>query len=171
MRLRRCMALQVTLDDEARFDVASLLAGGAGRDRAPRLLASAPLRAEPEDETLAPLAVLASRRADAIAPRDALVGAHGAAVVDALVAAGWLLDADDSAQADADARDVPWWPPALHAQAAGTWRGIDIAERQDLGLMPDAASLVEANGPPPTHAHRRRVAVRAGSRPGRCRAG
>ena len=161
MRLRRCMALQVTLDDEARFDVASLLAGGDGLDRAPRWLASAPHRAEPAEVTLAQLAVLATLPADAIAPRDALVGAHGAAVVDALVAAGWLLDADDSAQADADARDVPWWPPALHAQAAGTWRGIDIAERQDLGLMPDAASLVEANGPPPTHAHRRAPAAAA----------
>ena len=43
------MALQVTLDDEARFDVASLLAGGDGLDRAPRWLASAPHRAEPAE--------------------------------------------------------------------------------------------------------------------------
>lgn len=154
MKLRRCAALQVTLDDEPRFDVASLLDGGDGLARAPRWLASAPHRVVPAEITLAQLAVLGSLPADTVASRAALAATHGAAIVDALVDAGWLLDAD-APPADADARDVPWWPPALHAQAAGAWHGVDIAERQDRGLMPDAASLVEANGPPPTHAHRR----------------
>ena len=60
MRVRRCAHLMVELDQEPRFEFATLLSGGDGLDRSPRWLAFAPHLPAPVPVGLAELAVLQS---------------------------------------------------------------------------------------------------------------
>ena len=150
----------VELDQEPRFDFGTLLAGGDGLDRRARWRAYAPHLHEPLEVTLAQLAVLEAVPRDEGVALDALRQRFEPSVVDPLVEAGLLvtghnLDARASA-CDAAARRVPWWPPALLAQAAGGWDGIDIEARHEAGLMPTAAQLVDTNGPAPAQEYLRR---------------
>ncbi len=160
MKLRRCAALQVSLDEEPRFDIGLLLGGGDGLDRAARWMAMAPHQPAPREISLAQLAVLAQVPRDGASEAAVLAAAHGEATIAELLEAGWLLRDDDedstAARRDAAARDVPWWPPALVAQVAGAWSGVDIEARQEAGQMPDSGELIAAHGPAPTHEHVRR---------------
>lgn len=160
MRIRRCAALHVELDDAPRFDAQTLFAGGDGLDRTPRWIAHAPALATPCEVSLAQLSVLSALAADDTADYRTLASAHGEPVVDALLASGLLMPdsgGDPVAQArDRHAREVPWWPPALLAHHAGAWSDVDIEERQEAGLMSSSADRVAANGPAPAHEYRRR---------------
>lgn len=165
MKLKRCAVLQVALEDEARFDIAGLLAGGDGLVRTPRWMASAPHLPAAREVTLAELAVLEQIPTDREIEQDELIATHGELVIDALRDAGWLLS-DDLPESprhrlDRSARDVAWWAPALLAQVAGTWTGVDIEARQEAGQMPASAELVAANGPAPAHEHLRRPGLPA----------
>jgi putative peptide maturation dehydrogenase len=158
MFLHRCALLCVELDQEPRFDFASLLQGGDGLDRSVRWRALAPHLSEPVTVSLAQLAVLEACPPEGRLARDALLERHAAADVDALVATGLLLPADaidERAARDANVRDIAWWPPAAVAQAHGAWDGIDIEARNEAGLMPSSEQMVESFGTPPAHAYRR----------------
>jgi putative peptide maturation dehydrogenase len=159
MRIRRCAALLVELDDAPRFDVGTLFAGGDGLDRRPRWLAHAPALAAPCEVSLAQLALLSSLSVDDTIERQALVSQFGEAAVSALLESGLLLPesgGDPAARGrDIGARQLPWWPPALLAQHAGAWTGVDIEERQEAGLMSSSAERVAAHGAAPPHEHRR----------------
>jgi putative peptide maturation dehydrogenase len=160
MRVHRCSMLFVELDAEPRFDFATLLAGGDGLDRSTRWQAYAPHLGKPVPVTLAQLAVLDTLGEQTSIELDALLSQHDPAAVQALLDAGLLLG-DDAAQADARARNataaaVAWWPPALVAQAAGGWDGIDIQARYEAGMMPTCEQLVGAHGRPPSHEYVRR---------------
>jgi putative peptide maturation dehydrogenase len=161
MFLRRCAYLLVELDQEPRFEFASLLSGGDGLDRAARWQAMAPHLAEPVTVSLAQLAILQDCDRDASLALDELVARHGEDEVRHLLDAGLLLrgDADDDdavAARDATLRDIAWWPPAAVAQAHGGWEGIDIEARNEVGLMLSSEQMVEAFGTPPSHEYRRR---------------
>jgi putative peptide maturation dehydrogenase len=156
MFLRRCAHLLVELDQEPRFDFASLLRGGDGLDRSVRWRVLAPHLLEPVSVTLAQLGVLEAFDAARFQPADA--SAHAGSDVQALVELGLLLEQsadDDHAQRDAVLRAVAWWPPAAAAHAHGAWDGIDIQARNEEGLMPSSEQMVEAFGMPPTHEYRR----------------
>lgn len=157
MQLRRCAHLMVELESEPRFDFNDLLAGGDGLDRRAAWLAHAPHLPGPVPVTLAMLAVLEAVDAEAWQPRADLEARFGAERVAALVDAGLLLDQSPTpaAAADAAARDVAWWPPALLAQSRGAWRDVDVERRGEEGLRPSARALVEAFGPAPTPSPRR----------------
>lgn len=159
MHVRRCAHLMVELDQEPRFEFATLLAGGDGLDRSPRWLAYAPHLTEPVPVTLAQLQVLEAASRDEWVEQDALVHAHGEAPVAALVAAG-LLVGDGDAQAewrarDQVAREIAWWPPALIAHSNGGWGGVDIQARNARGQVMSSAELVEAFGSAPEPSYRR----------------
>ncbi len=163
MIVRRCALVFVELDQEPRFDVGALLGGGDGLDRAARWLAHAPHLSEPLQVTLAQLAVLEQVPCEGGLALDALRGQHDEALLAPLLATGLLVtddNLDERARAcDTASRQVPWWPPALLAQSAGSWTGVDIQARQEAGLMPSAAQLVDSNGPAPAQEYLRRPTV------------
>lgn len=165
MRIRRCNRLMVELDQEPRFEFTTLLQGGDGLDRTARWLAFAPHCPAPVPVGPEAFAVLQAVSRDEWTPLDELSAAHGADIVDALVATGLLLsDDDDAASADArrrdDAtRDIAWWTPALVAQAHGIWVDVDIEERSERGLMLTSAQMVDAFGSAPEPDFRRAPAT------------
>src|SRR5687768_17426653 len=103
MRVRRCAHLMIELDQEPRFEFATLLSGGDGLDRSPRWLAFAPHLPAPVPVGLAELAVLQAVSRDDWTPLADLAAAHGATFVDALSDAGLLLREDTDGDADGDA--------------------------------------------------------------------
>lgn len=175
MRFRRCAHLMVELDQEPRFEFATLLAGGDGLARDARWLAFAPHLPAPVPMPLAALAVLPAISRDDWTPHADLVATHGADVVDLLVAAGLLIGEAEvdvgvaggtaagassvaavGARARDDAtRDIAWWTPALIAQAHGAWSDIDIQARSERGLMLSSEQMVEAFGAAPEPDFRR----------------
>lgn len=143
----------VELDQEPRFDFGTLLDGGDGLDRAARWLAHAPHLLEPVTVTVAQLAILEAVPRDPGMDLANLQAQHGAALLEPLLASGLLVTgANLDARAEASdrvSREVAWWPPALLAQSAGGWDGVDIEARHEAGLMPSAAQMVDSNGPAP----------------------
>jgi putative peptide maturation dehydrogenase len=158
MLLKRCAVTFVELDQEPRFDLASVLGGGNGVDRSPRWLAHAPHLREPVVVDTGQLAVLQRISRDEPASRADLEAAHGEATIRTLLAAGLLLGDEsdpDHLRRDTNVREVPWWGPALIAQNAGGWDDIDVQALREHGGMPDSAQLVRENGPAPVHEYRR----------------
>ena len=156
MFLRRCAHLLVELDQEPRFDFASLLRGGDGLDRSVRWRVLAPHLLQPVSVTLAQLGVLEAFDVAQFQPAD--VSAHAESDLQALIELGLLLEQsadDDRTRRDAVLRDVAWWAPAAAAQAHGAWDDIDIEKRNEEGLMPSSEQMVEAFGTPPPHEYRR----------------
>ena len=153
MIARRCAQLFVELDQEPRFEIGNLLGGGDGLDRSARWLAYAPHLHEPVLVTLAQLAVLQDLPREAGVDLASLRELHADALLGPLIEAGLVVtdgNLDERARAsDAAARRLPWWPPALLAQSAGSWDGVDIQVRQEAGLMPTAAQMVQTHGPAP----------------------
>jgi len=157
MRFRRCSHLMVELDQEPRFEFATLLSGGDGVDRSARWLAYAPHLTKPATIGLAALDVLQALPRDDWAAREELTARHGPEAIDELVAAGLLIDESDAAAVARDqaARDIAWWPPALIAHAHGGWGEVDIQARNERGLMLSSQQMVEAFGAAPEPAYRR----------------
>jgi len=172
MHVRRCTHLMVELDQEPRFEFATLLDGGDGIDRSPRWLAFAPHLPAPVAIELAHLAVLQSVSRDAWVTPDELAAIHGHTAIEALLAAGLLIvdgdvptcpggstditDVAAAARARDDAcRDIAWWTPALVAQAHGAWNDVDIEARNERGLMLSSEQMVEAFGAAPEPDFRR----------------
>jgi putative peptide maturation dehydrogenase len=156
MVLRRCASLLLELDQEPRFDFASLLRGGDGLDCSVRWRVLAPHLLEPVSVTLAQLGVLEAF--DAVEFRTADTSAHAESDLQALVELGLLLEQsadDDRTRRDAVLRNVAWWAPAAAAQAHGAWDGIDIEARNEEGLMLTSEQMVDAFGTPPAHEYRR----------------
>jgi putative peptide maturation dehydrogenase len=161
MRVRRCAHLMVELDQEPRFEFATLLNGGDGLDRSPRWLAFAAHLPAPVAVDLALLSVLQRVSRDDWTTPAALAATHGAEAVEALLASRLLIvDDDDAVDADARARDdasrdIAWWTPALVAQAHGIWIDVDIQDRNERGLMLSSEQMVEAFGAAPEPDFRR----------------
>lgn len=157
MRLRRCAQLFLQLDDEPRFDIDLLLAGGDGMDHSARWLAHAPHLPGPVPVSLAAAAVFADVPPAPGIEQGELTRRHGEAPVRELLAAD-LLIGDDTAPGlvarDAAAASLAWWAPALLAQTAGAWDGVDIDAHHAAGHMPTSARLVDEHGPAPAHAFR-----------------
>lgn len=158
MFLRRCAHLFVELDQEPRFEFATLLQGGDGLDRSARWRALSPHLAEPVTVSLAQLAILQGCAKDALLGYESLVAEHAEDDVRQLLESGLLMradGADDGTARDATLREVAWWPPAAVAQAHGGWDGIDIQARNEVGLMLSSEQMVEAFGTPPQHEYKR----------------
>jgi putative peptide maturation dehydrogenase len=146
----------VELEQEPRFDFASLLRGGDGLDRSARWRVLAPHLTEPVAVTLRQLAVLEAFDAEQFKPSD--TAGHDESTLQELIALGLLFEPttdDERARRDAVLREVPWWPPAAAAQAHGEWDGIDIEARNEAGLMPSSEEMVDTFGAPPGHEYRR----------------
>jgi putative peptide maturation dehydrogenase len=154
MRLRRCAQIFLQLEQETRFDINLLLAGGDGLDSSPRWLAHAPHLPTPVPLSLKAAAVLADVPLAPGEDRAAIVERHDEKTVRELLDADLLLceaTAPDLQARDAAAGEVAWWPPALLAQAAGAWDGVDIQARHAAGEMPTSARLVNEHGAAPPH--------------------
>lgn len=160
MIVRRCAMVFVELDQAPRFEFGLLLSGGDGLDRSARWLAHAPHLAEPVEVSLAQMAVLEAVPRDDGVDLAALLSRYPEDQLQALLDAGLLVTADNLSQRDRTcddaARRLAWWPPALLAQSAGGWDGVDIEARHEAGLMPSAAQMVESNGPAPAQEYLRR---------------
>lgn len=157
MRLRRCAQLFLQLDHEPRFDINRLLAGGDGMDSSARWLAHAPHLPAPVAVSLAAAAVLAEMPPAPGIERDVIFARHGEAPVRELLAANLLLGQDtapDLLARDEAATSLAWWAPALLAQTAGAWDGVDIDAHHAAGHMPTSARLVDEHGPAPAHVFR-----------------
>lgn len=155
--------LSIELEEQPRFDLGSLFTGGGGLVSRPRWLARAAHLVEPVEVTLAQLEVLQGVSCEMALPREELERRYGAEQLEPLLAAGLLvgegaLDAR-AAACEAALRDIPWWPPAAIAQAAGAWREVDIQARREAGEMPSSERMVEEQGPAPDHEHRVRPDV------------
>lgn len=159
MSVWRCEVTLVELTHEPRFNLSLVLKGEGGLDSSPRWMAHAAHLPEPRPVTLQQLGVIEQLPASTPLDRAALSAQHGEAMVQSLLDAGLLLDAAAGHRAMAcnlAAKEVPWWPLALVAQASGGWDGIDIQARYEAGLMPSSRQVVEANGPAPDHEYLRR---------------
>jgi putative peptide maturation dehydrogenase len=159
MYVRRCTLLFVELDHEPRVDFLGLLSGGDGLACASRWRAHVAHSPVPVTVTLAQLAVLQQVSADVPCALSTLGEIHGEAVIAEMLSVGLLLG-DGEQHVEMRARDervrgLGWWPPALLAQQAGSWQGIDVHARSEAGLMPTYAQMVELHGQPPHHEHRR----------------
>jgi putative peptide maturation dehydrogenase len=162
MQLRRCAHLFVELDQEPRFEFATLLRGGDGLDRSARWRAFAPHLREPVTVTLSQLAILEACDREGAQSLESLMAVHSEADVNVLKEIGLLLPvaqerADEPTECDATLRDIAWWPPAAVAQAHGAWDGIDIEARNEVGLMLTSEQMVDAFGTPPSHEYRRKA--------------
>ncbi len=146
------------LDEEPRFDFATLLSGGDGMDRSPRWLAHAPHLTAPVVVETAWMATLQAAPRDQWLPRASVAGE--ADVLDALLALGLLISDGDAhahwRERDQAARDIAWWPPALIAHASGGWGDVDIQARNERGLMLSSQQMVDAFGAAPEPEYRRR---------------
>ena len=160
MKLRRCAMLLIELDQQSRFEFATLLAGGDGLDRRPRWLAYAPHLETPVEVNVAEMAALETIAAQEWVLADTLREAHGAAVIDGLLAKALLLGDHAAHEAlracDERAHSIAWWPPAAIAQAQGGWSEIDIQARDERGLMMTSRQMVDAFGQAPPHEYLRR---------------
>lgn len=160
MMVRRCAQMFVELNQEPRFDFDTLLAGGDGLDRTARWLAYAAHQREPLVVTLAQLEILQQVSRDEDMALALLQARYPHDLLAPLLEWGLLVtdgNLDDRARAcDGAARRLPWWPAALLAQSAGGWDDVDVQARQEAGLMPSAAQMVQAHGPAPAQEYLRR---------------
>jgi putative peptide maturation dehydrogenase len=147
----------VELDDQPRFDFATLLAGSDGLDRTPRFLAYAAHLDQPVPVDVVQLVLLQKLSALASSDWQALCAEHDASALQGLLDLGLLIGehADHDALRDRDValRDVAWWPPAAIAHAHGRWQDVDIQARNEQGLMLSSEQLVDAFGPAPEPEH------------------
>jgi putative peptide maturation dehydrogenase len=153
--------LFLLLDQAPRFDVRQLLAGGDGINRSSRWLAYAPHLPGPVEVSLAAAGALAEVPLAPGEPRSAIVRRHGEQVVNELEGAGLLLGDEAEphlVERDKAAAELAWWPPALLAQTAASWQGVDIQAHHEAGRMPTAARLVDEHGAAPSHQLRLRPA-------------
>ena len=158
MRIWRPAVTFIELNEEPRFNLALVFGGEAGMDRSPRWLAYGPHLPEPVPVALDLLAILQQMPSGEPVERSELDTRHGERNVQSLLDLGLLIGDDAEPRilaCDTASREVPWWTPALVAQSAGGWTGIDIQARYESGLLPNSQELVEANGPAPGHEYRR----------------
>lgn len=150
MRLRRCRHLLIEPVETHELDLADLLHGGRGLETTRGWRALAPHLAEPVPVLAAYLPVLGAVDAHAWLPRAALLEAHGAESIDALLAAGLIhsdAESDPMRVRDEQVRAQHWWTPAAVAWWAGMWRGVDSAA--DPSTQGNTQELVNRYGPPP----------------------
>ena len=152
MRLTRPFHLLVQRRDRPEFSLEDLLRGGAGLRREPEWLALAPHLEAPLPLSLAELAILDAVGSEG-AEREELAAHFPAADLDRLLDTG-LLIGDHDGHASLRAREqvlrsLPWWTPALVAQAFGRWDGVDVAADEARQGKRSLAQLIAAHGPPP----------------------
>ena len=153
MKVHRCTHLFVELDDQPRFDFATLLSGGDGLNRTPRCLAFAPHLDQPVPVDGEQIAVLQQLTSITAIDWQALCARHDEATLRGLLDLGLLIgDHDEHAplrERDAALREVAWWPPAAIAHTHGRWQDVDIQARNEQGIMLSSQQLVDAFGPGP----------------------
>lgn len=153
MKVRRCTHLFVELDDQPRFDFATLLSGGDGLNRTPRCLAFAPHLDQPVPVDGEQLAVLRQLTSSTATEWRSLCERHDEAALRGLLDIGLLIGNHDEhaslRERDAALRDVAWWPPAAIAHAHGRWQDVDIQARNEQGLMLSSQQMVDAYGRAP----------------------
>jgi putative peptide maturation dehydrogenase len=156
--------LFIELDDQPRFDFATLLSGGDGMDRTPRCLAFAPHLDQAVPVDGAQLAVLQQLTSSAAIDWQALCAQHDQTTLRDLLDLGLLIgDHDEHAplrERDAALRDLAWWPLAAIAHAHGRWQDVDIQARNEQGIMLSSQQLVDAfgRGPEPEYVRNNDVA-------------
>jgi putative peptide maturation dehydrogenase len=162
MHYRRCAILFLELNQETRFALESLLAGGDGLDNSQRWLAQTAHLDEPVSVELAHAQLLQGLDKDRWYSEEQLRVLTAKSVVDSLIQSGLLIPQEPDTeqqkqwqQRDQQARDVPWWALAAVAMRQGRWQGVDIETRNEEGLMLHSQDLVENFGPAPDTIYRR----------------
>lgn len=155
MRVRRCTIVYLEPRERVEFDLAGLLAGGAGASRRQEWVAHAPHLAAPVAIDEAARECLGRLSAEAWTAAEALA-AWPAGVLDRLLDWG-LAIAEDGGQAAADAslRDGHWWGPAAMFHRAGRWAGEDAAAASEAAGLSTAVGLRTRLGVPPPAAKER----------------
>lgn len=157
MRIRRCAIVYLEPREDTRFDLGSLLSGGAGIRRDLRWLALAP-HLDAEVEVDAAQRELLGRIGPGGWTDAAPWLAEHAQTLAGLLDCGLLLSEDgDGARAahraaDEALRGAHWWPPAALAHRLGRWQGLDSAAAMDAAELSTAAGLRRQLGAPPPHA-------------------
>lgn len=152
MDVRRCYIVHLEPRQSARFDLASLLAGGNGLAFDARWIALAPhldQELEVNDEECRVLGRICREQFVAL---DALRLECGDCV-DRLLACGLLVARDAgtaAARGDAALRQMHWWPLAATFHRAARWRGVDGVQALVAHGLHNAGGLVAAFGAPPS---------------------
>ncbi|MGO4550829.1 putative peptide maturation dehydrogenase [Lysobacter sp. 2RAF19] len=159
MRARRCGVLWLEPRNVALFEFDDLLRGGTGVVRALQWFAHAPHLPQPVEIDADFAQVVGGIGSEKWVEIAELIGAHGAGVVDVLIAKGLVVTDDprDAAHREGDARfrEQHWHGLSAVSHAASRWSGIDtVQEIADAGVD-TASGLRAAYGPPPPTFHDR----------------
>lgn len=153
MNLRRCQILLIEPHEALSFDLADLLAGGAGLLAERSWRALAPHLQQPVELDAAAVELLGRLPVQAWTAAEQLRAEHDPVLLERLLALGLLLsDAEPlsaAAIADARLRAVGWHPLSAVAHVFGRWRDIDSLARQQEGALGSRSELLARLGPAP----------------------
>jgi len=164
MRVRRCAVLFLEMREEVRFDLGSLLAGGAGKRRVRRCMAIAPHLDVDVEIYAAERELLAGFSSIEWAEVTVLQKSPN---FERLLRAGLVIVQDGEfpvhRQRDEQVRAGHWWALAQLFCQRGRWHGVERASGRDDELV-TAEGLRRRFGPPPVHAtertdHHRRLSL------------
>lgn len=159
MRIRRCALLRLESQEETRFELESLLAGGTGVVSRMRWLAHAPGLEAPVELAAEEIILLGETSPSDWSDAGPVRARHGAARVRHLLRLGLLVGSTGPWSArrkqDEQVRDQHWHAVAADYHRASRWGGIDAAgEVEDAGLH-TAEGVRRAYGAPPPMLHQR----------------
>lgn len=146
MKYRRCANLLLEPQETVAFNLADVLAGGAGLDVAGYWHALAPHLEAP--------VCLDAAEVTALGRVSPTVWRSGPLdeVQQRLFDCGLMVGDDDDAQAgasDPQWRSGHWWTPAAAMHRLGRWSGVDSASDMEANRLYTASDLREQLGPPP----------------------
>ena len=152
MLIRRCAVVWLEPREVASFQLDDLLSGGTGVVSRLVWFAHAPHLGSAIEIDAAHAPILGAMGPIDWIGRDVLDARFGHDAVEALLAAGLLLAAqedDGHADGDADFRAQGWHPPAAVAHMAARWEGIDGPKGMAEAGVDTSEGLVRRHGLPP----------------------
>jgi len=155
MNVRRCACVFFESRETASFDLAGLLAGGAGVARTRRWLALAPHLEQEIEVSEAEMTWLGRFSPQLWSMADAMPED----ILSRLLETGLLVSDEprfaSQRAAEERHRALNWWPLAAVVHKASCWSGVDsVASMQRLGMDTVAGLLRTCGTPPPAVAER-----------------
>jgi len=156
MRLRRAAHVMLEPRERIEFDLGDLVSGGDGLGARLEWIAVVPHASREIVVTPAEVAALGAIAPSRWMPPEALESAHGADLVERLVAHGLLVEEGSAADGrDTVVRDTGWRTASAGVHYASRWRGVDTAEVQRHFTELHGGDLMKQLGPAPPHVRER----------------
>jgi putative peptide maturation dehydrogenase len=163
MMLRRCAVVMLEPRESLEFDLESVLQGGNGVRSMLRWHALAPHLGDEVEIDAAEREAIGALGETHWQERAHVDAAHGADVVDRLLAKGLLIGDDDThrplRERDAKVRDAHWRPLSAVAHVFSRWETVDSGKAAEEAGLHNTGDLARRYGTPPHHFHSRTDAV------------